>query len=344
MGRAPPRPLDPARHFVVAPNVLGGCRGSTGPSSTAPDGRAYGSRFPALTIRDQVRAEQALADALGIEQFAAVIGGSMGGMRVLEWAVGAPDRVRAALAIATTAAASADQIAWCSTQLAAIRADPDWVGGDYHPGPGPDAGLAVARQIAQATYRSATEFGSRFGRAAQPGEDPLRGGRYAVQSYLDHHGAKLVGRFDAGSYVTLTEAMNRHDVGRDRGGVTAALARITAALTVVVVDSDRLYLPDEGRTIATAPATRELVTITSEHGHDGFLVEADQIAAVVRSVVDEVVDQVVDEVVDDVVDRPAGPAADRTVGRTDHPTADPVLTRAGRPAPDAPSGAGDRPS
>ncbi|GAA1997064.1 homoserine O-acetyltransferase [Nakamurella flavida] len=279
----PGAPLDPARHFVLAANVLGGCRGSTGPSSPAPDGRAWGSRFPRLTVRDQVAAEAMLADRLGITRFAAVLGGSMGGMRALEWGVLHADRIDRVIAVATTAAASADQIAWAAPQLAAIRADPAFLGGDYHGGPAPLTGMAVARQIAHATYRSADELNTRFGRVPQPGEDPATGGRYAVESYLQHHGRKLGTRFDPHSYLVLTEAMNSHDLGRGRGGVRAALGMITAAITVAVVDSDRLYRPAEGAVVATAPTARPLLTITSDHGHDGFLIEADQVAAVVRS-------------------------------------------------------------
>ena len=278
----PGRPLDTDRWFVVAPNVLGGCRGTTGPSSPAPDGRPWGSQFPAVTIRDQVRAESLLADALGIRTWAAVLGGSMGGMRALEWAVTFPGRVRRAIVLAATAQASADQIAWATPQLQAIRSDPQFHGGDYYPGPGPRAGLEIARQIAHATYRSARELADRFGNRAQDGEDPAAGGRYAVQSYLQHHGRKLVRRFDANSYLVLTEAMNGHDIGRGRGGVEAALRRITADLTVAVVDSDRLYLPEEGARIAIAPACRELATIHSPYGHDGFLIEVDQVSQIIQ--------------------------------------------------------------
>ncbi|MEJ7650086.1 MAG: homoserine O-acetyltransferase [Nakamurella sp.] len=287
----PGAPLDPARHFVVAANVLGGCRGSTGPSSSAPDGRPWGSRFPRITPRDQVAAEAALADRLGISSFAAVIGGSMGGMRALEWGVLHPDRVRHVVAIATCAAFSGDQIAWSSAQLAAITTDPLYRGGDYYSASGgdgaPTAGMAVARQIAHTTYRSAQELDERFGRIEQTGEDVLRGGRFAVQSYLDHHGDKLARRFDPNSYVVLTESMMLHDLGRDRGGLQAALRRITAALTVAVVDSDRLFPPAQGELIARlAPTARELRVIRSGHGHDGFLIEAEQVGAIVRDAVD----------------------------------------------------------
>ena len=283
----PGAPVDTDRYFAIAANVLGGCRGSTGPSSIAPDGRPYGSRFPRITIRDQVAAEAALADALGIRRFAAVVGGSMGGMRALEWAVGLPDRVQRCLALATCAFFTGDQIAWGTAQLAAIRADPDFRGGDYYGGPTPLAGMAIARQIAHTTYRSALELDTRFGRSAQGGEDPLRGGRYAVESYLQHHGHKLGRRFDPNSYLVLTEAMHSHDIGRARGGVDAALRRITAELTVSVVDSDRLFLPAQGELIATAPTARPLVVMHSDYGHDGFLIEADAIAAVVRQALAE---------------------------------------------------------
>jgi homoserine O-acetyltransferase len=278
----PGAPLDTERHFAVAANVLGGCRGSTGPSSIAPDGRPYGSRFPQITIRDQVAAEAALADLLGIERFAAVLGGSMGGMRALEWAVDRPERVHRTVAIATCAAFTGDQIGWSAPQLAAIRADPNFRGGDYYGGPAPLAGMSVARQIAHATYRSALELDTRFGRSAQGSENPLLGGRFAVQSYLEHHGRKLGSRFDPNSYLVLTEAMNSHDIGRGRGGVEAALQRISSDLTVAVVDSDRLFLPAQGELIATAPTARPLITMHSDYGHDGFLIEADAIAKVVR--------------------------------------------------------------
>ncbi|WP_425269944.1 homoserine O-acetyltransferase MetX [Kitasatospora cineracea] len=278
----PGRALDTDRWFVVAPNVLGGCQGSTGPSSTAPDGRPWGSRFPFLTQRDQVAAEVRLADALGVDRWALVVGGSMGGMRALEWAVAHPRRVGALLVLATAAAASAVQIAHASAQLHAIRTDPGWHGGDYHhlpPGGGPHRGLGLARRLAQITYRSEPEFAARFGRAAQSGEHPWRGGRFAVESYLDHHAAKLAHRFDAGSYVVLNEAMNAHDLGRGRGGTAAALRRAAVPALVAAVDSDRLYPPaQQAELAALLPDADALRTLSSPHGHDGFLLEAGQVA------------------------------------------------------------------
>ena len=287
----PGQDLDTDRWFVVAPNILGGCQGSTGPASAAPDGQAWGSRFPRLTTRDQVAAEIALADLLGIDRWALVLGGSAGGMRAVEWAVTVPERVQRLMLLATTPAASADQIAWCHAQVRAITADPVWAGGDFPRtgAPGPVAGLAVARQIAHITYRSAEELTVRFGRADQSGESVAAGGRYAVESYLDHQGDKLIGRFDAGSYVILTEAMSSHDVGRGRGGVEAALARITARTVVAGIDSDRLYpVAESERLAAGIPTADPLVVIPSDHGHDGFLIEVDAVGKLVAELLGEV--------------------------------------------------------
>lgn len=279
----PGRALDTDRWFVVAPNVLGGCQGSTGPSSARPGGRRWGGDFPFLTQRDQVALEADLADALGIDRWALVVGGSMGGMRALEWAVSYPERTGALLLLATTAAASAEQIAWAGVQTQAIRSDPRWHGGHYHDrGRGADAGLGLARRVAHVTYRSEPELADRFGRLPQDTENPWDGGRYRVESYLDHHAAKLVRRFDAGSYVVLTEAMNSHDVGRGRGGVRAALSRVTAPALVVGVDSDRLYPLAQQAELAAGIGTADHVRVVeSAHGHDGFLIETEQVGALV---------------------------------------------------------------
>jgi homoserine O-acetyltransferase len=284
----PGAPIDTDRYFVVAPNVLGGCQGTTGPASTAPDGRPWGGRFPRLSTRDQVAAEIELARQLGITGWELVIGASMGGLRVLEWGLLGPEagiEVRNIAPIATTAQTSGDQIAWAHPQLGAIRADPRWRGGDYYDaaaGDGPAAGLAIARQIAHTTYRTAPELDIRFGRLPQGGEDPLTDGRYAVQSYLDHHGDKLARRFDANSYLILTESMLSHDLGRDRGGVESALAQIPARALVVAVDTDRLFPPAQAARIADGlPAAEPLRLVVSDHGHDGFLIEFEQLGPVV---------------------------------------------------------------
>ncbi|MEU9923053.1 homoserine O-acetyltransferase [Streptomyces griseoluteus] len=280
----PGRALDTDRWFVVAPNVLGGCQGSTGPASARPGSdRAWGGAFPFLTQRDQVAAEAGLADALGIERWALVVGGSMGGMRAVEWAVSYPERVGALLLLATTASASAEQIAWAGIQLGAIRADPHWRGGDYHSaGRGPVDGLGLARRLAHVTYRAEAELQTRFGRAPQGAEDPWHGGRYQVGSYLDHHAEKLVRRFDAGSYVVLTEAMNAHDVGRGRGGTRSALAGVRAPALVAGVDSDRLYPLSQQRELAALiPSADGVRVVESPYGHDGFLIETEQVGRLV---------------------------------------------------------------
>ncbi|MEV0433668.1 MULTISPECIES: homoserine O-acetyltransferase MetX [Nocardia] len=272
----PGAPIDTDEWCVIATNVLGGCKGSTGPSSLAPDGKPWGARFPWVTIRDQVTAEAQLLDLLGIERLGAVVGGSMGGMRVLEWIIGHPQRVSAALVLAVGARATADQIGTQTTQMAIITADPDWQDGNYHgTGRAPMTGMGLARRIAHLTYRTEGELEHRFANHAQGDEDPWAGGRYAVQSYLEHQADKLGQRFDPATYVLLSEAMNRHDVGRGRGGVAAALASTPVPCVVGGVDSDRLYpLHTQAELAEGLPGCAGLEIVHSRDGHDGFLTEA----------------------------------------------------------------------
>ncbi|MCW2517581.1 MAG: homoserine acetyltransferase [Mycobacterium sp.] len=280
----PGAPIDTERWCALATNVLGGCRGSTGPSSLAPDGKPWGSRFPAITVRDQVNADLAALSALGITAVAAVVGGSMGGARALEWIVGHPDTIRAALVLAVGARATADQIGTQSTQVAAIKADPNWQNGDYHgTGRAPDAGIEIARRFAHLTYRGEAELDDRFANDAQGIEDPTKGGRYAVQSYLEHQGAKLARRFDAGTYVSLTDALSSHDVGRGRGGVAAALQRVKVPVTVGGITSDRLYpLRLQQELADLLPTCTGLNVVDSSFGHDGFLVETEAVYELIR--------------------------------------------------------------
>ena len=277
----PGLPFDSDKYFVVCPNVIGGCQGSTGPSSIAPDGARYGSRFPSLTIRDMVAAEVAFSDALGIKKYQLAVGPSLGGMRSLEWAVQLPQRVGAICTIGSSAVATGDQIGTCSIQIRAIKTDPHFYGGDYYDkGQGPIEGMGIARRIAHLTYRTESEMDVRFGRELQGDET----GRYAVESYLDHQANKLAHRFDANTYISLTEAMNSHDIGRGRGGVVAALSGITIPVVAVAIDSDRLFPVRLQAEIAElAPLAAPLVTISSPFGHDGFLVEVESVGNVIRS-------------------------------------------------------------
>jgi homoserine O-acetyltransferase len=284
----PGAPIDTNHWCAVATNVLGGCRGSTGPSSTAPDGKPWGSKFPLISVRDQVEADVAALAALGITEVAAVLGGSMGGARALEWVVSHPDRVRSGLLLAVGARATADQIGTQCTQIAAIKADPNWQGGDYYgTGRTPEAGLEIARRFAHLTYRGEVELDTRFANGAQGEEDPVAGGRYAVQSYLEHQGGKLVSRFDAGSYVVLTEALSRHDVGRGRGGVAPALRGCPVPVVVAGITSDRLYpLRLQEELAELLPGCGELQIVDSIYGHDGFLVESEAVGQLVRKTLD----------------------------------------------------------
>ena len=277
----PGLPFDSDKYFVVCPNVIGGCQGSTGPSSIAPDGQRYGSRFPSLTIRDMVAAEVAFSDALGIKKYQLAVGPSLGGMRSLEWAVQMPHRVGAICTIGSSAVATGDQIGTCSIQIRAIKTDPHFNGGDYYDkAQGPIEGMGIARRIAHLTYRTEAEMDVRFGRELQGDET----GRYAVESYLDHQANKLAHRFDANTYIALTEAMNSHDIGRGRGGVVAALSGITIPVIAVAIDTDRLFPVRLAAEIAElAPLAAPLVTISSPFGHDGFLVEVESVGNVIRS-------------------------------------------------------------
>ena len=277
----PGKAIDTDRWFVVAPNMLGGCQGSTGPASLAPNGHEWGPRFPYLTIRDQVEAQRALTDVLGIWSWAAVIGGSMGGMQALEWAIGHPSRLERVAVLAAPPQNTADQIALNSVQLEAIEMDPAFAGGEYYDaadGDGPHRGLALARRMALLNYRSPTELNDRFERTWQGRVDPLGGGGvFAVESYLDFHGNKFTRRFDANSYITLVNAMTSHDIARDRGTVADALARVTARALVLGIDSDRLF-PLPGQEVIARHLPNNLdgdvpAVIESPFGHDGFLIE-----------------------------------------------------------------------
>jgi homoserine O-acetyltransferase len=281
--------IDTNEWFVVCANVLGGSQGTTGPSSIDRNGHPYGSRFPRITVRDQVSVEVGLANHLEIATWHAVVGGSMGAMRALEWAVGYPERVARSVVLAAGAASTPDEIAHSALQIRVIKADPAFHGGDYYDtGESPSTGLAIARGLGQITYRTSDEFDARFGRSAQNDGDVLRDDIYAIESYLGYHGEKLAHRFDANSYVVLSEAMNHHDVGRGRSGIAAALATVQSPMTVIGIDSDRLYpLYLQRQLVELTPSATPLSVITSSVGHDGFLLEVDQIGKIVKVALDE---------------------------------------------------------
>ncbi len=282
--------VDTNKWFVVAPNVLGGCQGTTGPASLAPDGYEWASRFPYTTIRDQVTAQVMLSDKLGIGTWAAIIGGSMGAMHVMEWGLMFPERAARLGILAAPAATSADEIALNTVQIEAIRLDPNFRAGHYYEaaaGDGPHHGLALARRISFQNFRTPQELNERFDRSSQSDIDPLgHGGRFAVASYLDFHGNKFTRRFDANSYITLVEAMNSHDVGRNRGTVDEVLARITVPTLVLGIDSDRFFPYVGQQRIARAVPGNidgdDTVTLVSEFGHDAFLIESEFVGSHIR--------------------------------------------------------------
>ena len=227
-----------------------------------------------------VAAEFLLTNLLGISRYQLSVGPSLGGMRSLEWAIDHPDRVEAICTIGSSAVATGDQIGGASIQIRAIKSDPHFYGGDYYEQEvGPISGMGIARRIAHLTYRTESEMDVRFGRELQGDET----GRYAVESYLDHQAAKLARRFDANTYISLTEAMNSHDVGRGRGGVAAALGGITIPVSVVSIDTDRLFPPRlQEEIVELTPTARPLETISSPFGHDGFLIEVESMGELLR--------------------------------------------------------------
>ena len=282
----PGKPIDTDRFFIICANVLGGCYGSTGPASLAPDGKPYGMRFPVITIRDMVRGQVGILDALGIDQLHAVVGGSMGGMQALSFAANWPERTRAALIIASTARHTAQNIAFHEVGRQAIMADPKWLGGDYYAaGKGPDNGLAVARMAAHITYLSEEGMHEKFGRKLQDRPDGTKGVKtfgfdadFQVESYLRYQGLSFTDRFDANSYLYITRAMDYFDLAEEHGSRLADAFRASQArFCLISFDTDWLYPTTESRTIAHAlnasGAPVSFVELSAPFGHDSFLLE-----------------------------------------------------------------------
>ncbi len=272
----PGRALDPDRDFIICSNILGSCYGTTGPTSVNPEtGRPWLGDFPSFTVRDMVRAQRELLRALGVKRVRMVVGGSLGGMQALEWALMYPELVEAIVPIAISARHSAWAIGLSEAQRQAIYADPRWKGGRYDLADPPAAGLAAARMMAMCMYRHKSSFDERFGRRAQTAD------LFAMESYLRYQGQQLVDRFDAATYAALTRAMDTHDVARARGDLDEVLRSIRLPTLVVSIDSDVLYVPEEQEEIARGIPGARLVRLASRDGHDAFLIDVDWLSDVV---------------------------------------------------------------
>ncbi|MDE0877406.1 MAG: homoserine O-acetyltransferase [Sphingomonas bacterium] len=282
-------PIDTDRYFVVCSNVIGSCMGSSGPASIDPaSAKPYAMMFPVITIRDMVRAQAMLLDHLGIARLKAVVGGSMGGMQALSWPATFPDRVEAAIVIASTARHTAQNIAFHEVGRQAVMADPRWQAGDYYGGDAPAAGLAVARMAAHITYLSEAGLTEKFGRRLQARDAKSFGfdADFQVESYLRHQGLSFVDRFDANSYLYITRAMDYFDLAEEHGGLLANAFRGTAArFCLVSFDTDWLYPTTESRTIVhalnAAGARASFVELSSPYGHDAFLLDAPEMNRIV---------------------------------------------------------------
>jgi homoserine O-acetyltransferase len=283
----PGRPIDTNHWFVICANGIGSCYGSTGPRSLSPAGRRYNLTFPALTVRDLVTAQLRLLDALGIEQVACVIGGSLGGMQALELPLMAPERTRRAIVLAASGRFHAQGIAYNEIQRRALMLDPAWCGGDYEDGAEPTQGVAVARMLGMVTYQSDAGMTARFDRnSARYAAWPEFQERFDVEGYLHYQGDKLAQRFDANTYLYLSRAMDTHDIGRDRGGLQCAARSLTAETLLIGVSSDILFPADHvaetTRVLRCAGARAQYWELDSIHGHDAFLKEFERMEAVLR--------------------------------------------------------------
>jgi len=284
----PGKAFDTNKYFVLCSNIIGGCKGTTGPGSIDPStGKPYGLNFPMVTIPDMVNAQKRLVDHLGITRLMCVVGGSMGGMQALQWAVAYPDMVRLAMPIATTARLSAQAIAFDAVGRHAIMTDPDFEDGDYYGGPGPVRGLATARMIGHITYMSDMSMREKFGRGLQDKTSPDYDfvTEFKVESYLNYRGASFVERFDANSYLYITKAMDYFDLAQPSGDLRKELAKAKAAFLVVSFSSDWLFPSYMSKEIVSALRRNNkdvsYTEIQSDYGHDAFLVEVDALSRLI---------------------------------------------------------------
>ncbi|MFW6075750.1 MAG: homoserine O-acetyltransferase MetX [Chloroflexota bacterium] len=283
----PGAPIDTDRHFVICANAPGSCYGSSGPASIAPDGQPYRLRFPALTVRDLVRAQLRLVESLGITRIQAAIGGSVGGMEALECALLAPEYVEQAIVVAASNRFHAQGIALNEIQRRTIMLDPSWRNGDYDPSRPPQQGLALARMLGMVSYQCDVLMEDRFGRnPARYTQWPEFQTRFDVEGYLHYQGDKLASRFDANSYLYLSRAMDSHDIGEGRGGLHEAAAALRASSLFVGISSDILFPPsyvrDSARLIQLAGGAADYVEMNSNSGHDSFLKDFDELATCIR--------------------------------------------------------------
>ncbi|MBW6435203.1 homoserine O-acetyltransferase [Actinoplanes hulinensis] len=292
----PGKAFDTDRWFVVSTNLLGGCRGTTGPSSVDPaTGEPYGPDFPVITVADMVRCERAFLAQLGIDRLAAVAGGSLGGMQALQWAIDHPSDVGAIVVIASTHALQPQGVAWNAIARESIQRDPDWQGGRYYgTGRSPDAGMGVARMVGHITYLSAPGLAAKFGRRLQSGADiryTISEPEYEVESYLRHQAASFVRRFDANTYLYTSRALTYFDLARDHGSLEGALEKVQARTLLISFSSDWLYPPAASREIADVltglgkPVENHV--IDAPYGHDCFLLEEARQTPIVRDFLEE---------------------------------------------------------
>ena len=287
--------IDTNHYFVICSNVLGGCAGSTGPSSTNPrTGRPYGLTFPIITVADMVEAQRRLLDALGVNELMAVIGGSLGGMQALQWSVSYPDRVRSVIVLAATARVSAQAIALNEVARQIIYADPNWNKGDYYGGKAPSVGLAVARMVGHISYLSEQSMRSKFGRRLRDrksyGFDFTP--EFQVETYLRHHGDQFTGRFDANSFLYITKAIDYFDLSFGLPGLADAFRLVTNRFLVLSVSSDWLFPPSQSAELVRVLLKNDInatyLEIQSEYGHDGFLLELDRLKELIHGFLSQV--------------------------------------------------------